>query len=66
MYIIPIENCKTWKTDKPKIKFSGRSASCCVCMYAQTKAFFLSIIKSKPLSSEKHEAKKHLSVSYRC
>ena len=47
MEIIPVKTCKTCKTEKPKIKFSGRSAKCCVCMYAHNKAFFVKYYETK-------------------
>ena len=37
---IVMKTCKTCNTEKPKIKFSGRSARCCMCMYAKNKEFF--------------------------
>ncbi len=56
MDIIPVKTCKTCKTEKPKIKFSGRSASCCACMYAHNKVFFVKYYEAK------HE---HL-ITYAC
>ena len=47
MEIIPMKTCKTCKTEKPKIRFSGRSAKCCVCMYAKNKAFFVKYYEDK-------------------
>ena len=47
MEIIPVKTCKTCNTEKPKIKFSGRSAKCCVCMYAHNKAFFVKYYETK-------------------
>ena len=38
--IIPMKICKICQTEKPKSKFSGRSATCCLCMYNQNKDFF--------------------------
>ena len=37
---MPMKRCKTCNIEKPKIKFSGRSAKCCMCMYAKNKEFF--------------------------
>ncbi len=33
MEVIPMNICKICQTEKPKSKFSGRSARCCSCMY---------------------------------
>ena len=38
--IIPMKICKICQTEKPKSKFSGRSARCCLCMYNKNKDFF--------------------------
>ena len=40
MELIPLKTCKICQIEKPKIKFSGRSARCCACMYAKNKDFF--------------------------
>ena len=42
--IIPIKICKLCQTEKPKSKFSGRSARCCLCMYNNNKDFFKKIL----------------------
>ncbi len=47
MDIIPMKICKTCQTEKPKMKFSGRSASFCVCIYAHNKAFFVKYYEAK-------------------
>ncbi len=38
--IIPMKMCKICMTEKPKNKFSGRSARRSVCMYNKNKDFF--------------------------
>ena len=35
-----LKMCRACNVEKPKIKFSGRSAKCCVCMYAKHKELF--------------------------
>ncbi len=35
-----LKMCRACNVEKPKIKFSGRSAKCCMCMYAKNKEYF--------------------------
>ncbi len=35
-----LKMCRACNVEKPKIKFSGRPAKCCMCMYAKNKEFF--------------------------
>ena len=35
-----LKMCRACNVEKPKIKFSGWSAKCCMCMYAKNKEFF--------------------------
>ena len=47
MDIIPLKIFRSCQIEKPKIRFSGRSAKCCVCMYAKNKALFLKYYEEK-------------------
>ena len=57
--IIPMKVCKVCQIEKPKIKFSGRFARCCACMYSKNKEFFVKYYEDHQDKMKTYEKEKY-------